>query len=57
MPLPLPITPLIGRGAALVELAAILDRERLVTVTGAGGCGKTRLALRLASDVARGGRP
>ncbi|WP_426570793.1 helix-turn-helix transcriptional regulator [Aquihabitans sp. McL0605] len=52
MPLPLPITPLIGRGAALVELAAILDRERLVTVTGAGGCGKTRLALRLASDAA-----
>jgi non-specific serine/threonine protein kinase len=37
----------IGRGKELAELARILDRARLVTLTGSGGCGKTRLAAEL----------
>ncbi|MFH5211189.1 BTAD domain-containing putative transcriptional regulator [Antrihabitans sp. NCIMB 15449] len=43
--LPAPLTDLIGRDAALVDLADILDTQRLVTLTGPGGVGKTRLAV------------
>ena len=39
--------PLIGREAELVELERALDSRRVVTVTGAGGCGKSRVALEL----------
>jgi predicted ATPase/DNA-binding winged helix-turn-helix (wHTH) protein len=39
---------LLGREADLAEAAALLDRHRLVTVVGAGGIGKTRLAQVLA---------
>lgn len=41
--------PLIGRECELAELHGMLDDARLVTVTGAGGAGKTRLALELAA--------
>lgn len=44
--------PLIGRDAELAELEGMLARTRLLTVTGAGGCGKTRVALELADRVA-----
>jgi predicted ATPase/DNA-binding CsgD family transcriptional regulator len=44
--------PLIGRESELAELERLLGCTRLVTVTGAGGCGKTRLALELADRVA-----
>ena len=43
--------PLIGRERELAELEATLEHTRLLTVTGAGGCGKTRLTLELADRV------
>jgi len=39
------LSPLIGRRAELASLRAALRSARLVTVTGPGGVGKTRLAL------------
>jgi predicted ATPase/DNA-binding SARP family transcriptional activator len=46
--LPAAATSFVGRRRELHDLAATLDRARLVTVTGPGGAGKTRLALELA---------
>jgi predicted ATPase len=43
--LPRPPTPLVGRERELAELEWLLGSERLVTVTGPGGIGKTRVAL------------
>ncbi|HZT92477.1 MAG TPA: tetratricopeptide repeat protein [Gaiellaceae bacterium] len=43
--------PLVGREVERRELAELLRRERLVTITGTGGTGKTRLALQLAGDL------
>ena len=42
----------IGRDREIEAIAALLDRHRLVTIIGAGGIGKTRLALRVAALVA-----
>ena len=52
--LPVPATAFVGRRHELAELAAILRSggTRLLTLTGAGGSGKTRLALRLAEASA-----
>lgn len=52
--LPAPLTSFVGRGAEVAELLAIIEKSRLVTLTGAGGCGKTRLALRLATELEDG---
>jgi predicted ATPase/DNA-binding SARP family transcriptional activator len=51
-PLPIPPTPLIGRERELAELGELLGAPhcRLVTITGPGGIGKTRLALAVAAD-------
>lgn len=49
--LPAALTPLLGRTRELEETAALLGRTRLLTLTGAGGSGKTRLALELAQRV------
>ncbi len=40
-----PVGTFVGRGADLDALGALIDRERLVTVLGPGGVGKTRLAI------------
>ncbi len=45
--LPMRMTSFIGRDADLVELASLLERSRLVTLTGPGGIGKTSLAIEL----------
>jgi predicted ATPase/DNA-binding CsgD family transcriptional regulator len=49
--LPPQLTSFIGRGAELAELRTLLGRTRLVTLTGAGGVGKTRLAIKLAGGL------
>ena len=49
--LPLESTPLIGRTIELADISAELEEERLVTLTGAGGIGKTRLAASAAANV------
>ena len=44
--LPIALTSFVGRDDELVEIEHLLRTSRLVTLTGAGGCGKTRLARR-----------
>ncbi|MCD7442102.1 AAA family ATPase [Streptomyces lincolnensis] len=50
--LPLELTAFVGRSAELAGLARTLDAGRLVTVTGPGGVGKSRLAARAAARSA-----
>ena len=46
--LPAPLTSFVGREAELVDIEQLLEDTRLVTLTGVGGVGKTRLALETA---------
>ncbi|GHB10597.1 AfsR family transcriptional regulator [Streptomyces clavifer] len=58
--LPVPLTPLIGRRQALARISRLLAKKRLVTLTGTGGVGKTRLAVAAATaerDGAAAGEP
>jgi predicted ATPase len=48
--LPVQPTPFVGRERELVELLVLLDLHRIVTLTGPGGAGKTRLALQAAAE-------
>jgi predicted ATPase/class 3 adenylate cyclase len=48
--LPVQPTPFVGRERELAELLALLDVHRIVTLTGPGGAGKTRLALQAAAE-------
>jgi predicted ATPase/DNA-binding XRE family transcriptional regulator len=50
--LPVPPTPLLGREPELEQIRAYLREVRLLTFTGLGGVGKTRLALETARDTA-----
>ncbi|MEV1172759.1 BTAD domain-containing putative transcriptional regulator [Nonomuraea sp. NPDC049784] len=56
--LPAPLTTLVGRAPSVAEVVRLLGTARLVTLTGTGGVGKTRLAVevgaRLAGDVPDG---
>src|SRR5436309_762925 len=54
-PLPEPLTALLGRDAHVSEILSLLASNRLVTLTGAGGSGKTRLALEVARRMEEGG--
>jgi predicted ATPase len=49
--LPATLTPFVGRSAERADLVEALRSHRLVTATGAGGIGKTRLAIAAAQDV------
>ncbi|QTJ70277.1 protein kinase (plasmid) [Rhodococcus sp. ZPP] len=49
--LPLEVTSFVGRQDELADAKHMFDTARLVTLTGIGGVGKTRLALRLAADM------
>jgi predicted ATPase/class 3 adenylate cyclase len=49
--LPVEATPLIGRERELGELIPLVSEHRLVTITGPGGAGKTRLALQVAAEA------
>ncbi|MEV7347562.1 ATP-binding protein [Micromonospora chalcea] len=49
--LPTQVTSFVGRQAERAELGRLVEAYRLVTVLGAGGAGKTRLAVELASGI------
>ncbi len=49
--LPVPLTSLVGRAVAVREINDRLARTRLLTLTGVGGCGKTRLALEIGRSL------
>jgi predicted ATPase/DNA-binding CsgD family transcriptional regulator len=51
--LPLELSSFVGREPEIAEVKRLLleDKNRLLTLTGTGGCGKTRLALAVASDL------
>lgn len=49
--LPIQLTSFIGREREMKEVKELLKQTRLLTLTGSGGCGKTRLALQVAADL------
>ena len=50
--LPVQLTSFVGRGAQMTDVEKLLADNRLVTLTGAGGAGKTRLAVEIAARIA-----
>ena len=52
--LPQQVTSFIGRETQVAEVKARLNKTRLLTLTGAGGSGKTRLSLQVAADLLTG---
>jgi predicted ATPase/class 3 adenylate cyclase/tetratricopeptide (TPR) repeat protein len=52
--LPGQLSAFIGRDQEISEVRALVDSCRLVTLTGAGGCGKTRLGLQVAAELLDG---
>lgn len=49
--LPLQLTSFVGRTSEIAEIEKLRLENRLITLTGAGGCGKTRLALQIGAEV------
>jgi predicted ATPase/DNA-binding CsgD family transcriptional regulator len=49
--LPTPVTPLFGREEAVRAVVELLHHDRLITLTGPGGTGKTRLAIEIARTI------
>lgn len=49
--LPVQLTSFVGREREITEVLALLATNRILTLTGAGGCGKTRLALQTAASI------
>jgi hypothetical protein len=49
--LPFPLASFVGRSAEIEQAAGLLASNRLLTITGGGGCGKTQLAIELARRV------
>ena len=47
----------VGRDRELAEVRGLIGTHRLVSLTGPGGCGKTRLATEVARELAGGGEP
>jgi len=52
--LPVQLSAFIGRDQEISEVRALVESCRLVTLTGAGGCGKTRLGLQVAAELLDG---
>src|ERR671917_800467 len=52
--LPLELSSFVGREKELAEVKRLLENNRLLSLTGSGGCGKTRLALAAASELVEG---
>jgi hypothetical protein len=52
--LPTQLSSFIGRGREICEVRALVESSRLVTLTGAGGAGKTRLGLQVAAELLDG---
>src|SRR5262249_19527344 len=50
--LPVQLTSFVGREAQISQVRQLLADNRLVTLTGAGGVGKTRLAVQVAAELA-----
>ncbi len=52
--LPVQLARFIGRQREVAEVRALVEASRLVTLTGPGGCGKTRLSLQVAAELLDG---
>jgi non-specific serine/threonine protein kinase len=49
--IPIPLTSFIGREKELKEVAGLFSKSRLITLTGSGGVGKTRLAIQVVAET------